>query len=83
MLNDKNKVEEDGDVTEQELGRISSDATPVTLQAGIEDELQQRQNTSDEIQDNGPNVPSHRRLPPVVQPSLWDVLDRRNDKFIV
>jgi hypothetical protein len=31
VLNDKNKVEEDGDVTEQKLGGISGDATPVTL----------------------------------------------------
>jgi hypothetical protein len=31
VLNDENKVEEDGDVTEQEFGGISRDATPVTL----------------------------------------------------
>lgn len=31
MLDDKNKVEEDGDVTEQKLGGIAGDPTPVTL----------------------------------------------------
>jgi hypothetical protein len=29
------------------------------LQTGVEDQLEQGQNTSDEIQENGPNVPSH------------------------
>lgn len=59
MLNDKYKVEEDGDVTEQQLRGVSRDATPVALQTGVEDQLEQGQNTSDEIQENGPNVPSH------------------------
>ena len=60
VLDHEDRIEEDGNVAEQQLDRVTGDTAPVTLKTGVEYQLNHRKNSASQIQQNGPNIPAYR-----------------------
>lgn len=81
MLNDENQIKDDGDVRQEELDRVPRDSAPIVLETGIEHQLDQRQHTSRQIQENLDNTPAICGFAFIVDPRLRDILDNGDEHF--
>ena len=81
MLSDKDQIKGDADISETQLERVSRDTAPIALKARVNDELQQREHTTCEIQQDLPDTPALCGLSLVIEPNLGNVLDKGTNEL--
>lgn len=75
MLCDENEIEEDGDIRQEKLDWVTRHSAPVILETGVQNKLNQRQNTASQVEENLDNAPSYSRLAFVIDPRLGYVFE--------
>lgn len=57
MLGDEDEIKGDRNVGKSKFQGIAGDATPIPLEAGIDDELQQREDATDDVKEDLGDAP--------------------------
>lgn len=83
MLHHEQQVEKNRDIGQQELGRITSKPAPVFIEAGVDDQLGEREYATDEVEKDHFNPPVFGGLALEVEPGLGNVFDDGDEKFQV
>lgn len=81
MLYDKNQIEENGDIGQEEFHGVPRDATPVILEARVNDQLNQRKYGPCQVKEDLADAPPNSRLALVVQICLRYVFEDGDNKF--
>lgn len=81
MLNHEDQIKGNADICEAQLERVSRDATPVSLKAGVNDKLQQGEHPASNIEHDLQNTPSSGRFTLEIEQSLRNVLDKCANKL--
>lgn len=79
MLHHEEQIENNRDVGQDELGRVPRDAAPVLVEARVDDQLGEGQNSAGEVEEDHFDSPAVRRLAFEVEPGLRDVFYYRGD----
>lgn len=81
MLDEKDGIVQDGDVSERELDGIAGDAGPVVLHVAVDGLLGDAQEAAREVEEDLMDAPSNSRFVTVVKEDLRRVLDERHDEL--
>lgn len=79
MLSDEHNIKHHAHVAQPKLHRIASQAAPVCLESGVNDELRERKHAANSIEKDLVNAPACCRFTLVVDKDLWAVLDECTD----
>ena len=83
MLKHKHNIEDNRDVSQRQLDRVSGQPTPILLQVGIDAELRQGKYTAYEVEEDLIYRPPVGGFVAVVCEDLWHVFDEGDDDFDV
>lgn len=81
VLHDEDQVKEDRNIAKQELGWVARDAAPIVLEARVDDQLEQGENSTSYIEQDSGNAPTDGGFPLVVDPCLGDIFHNRDDEL--
>lgn len=83
MLHHEEQIKDNRDVGQDEFGRIARNPAPISVEAGIDEELNKGEDAADEVEEDHLDFPVLGGFALEVEPGLGNVFDNGEEEFDV
>lgn len=83
MLHYEDQIEDNRDIGQDKFGRVAGNPTPVFVEAGIDEQLEEGEYAADKVEEDHFDFPVFGGFAFEVEPGLGDVFDNSEEDFYV